>query len=124
MTGSVKIYGASKVKHWQLWRSFRDMGCNITSTWIDFVDQVQYPEALAGACISEIENCDALIIYAEEWDVLKGAYIEMGAALAFNKPVYMVGKVLKDESVFSTKAYRCRTILEAFKLINQHFNAP
>lgn len=87
------IYIASKTKHADRWRYLRTMGEPIISTWID--------EAGAGEsgdlsdlwlrCIREASTCRLLILYREPEDVLKGGWIEMGAALAHGVPVFAVG---------------------------------
>lgn len=87
------IYIASKSGHGHLWRQMRAQGVPIISTWID--------EAEAGAtsdwpglwtrCVSEAANCTALIVYRQRGEELKGAWVEVGAALAAGRPVYGVG---------------------------------
>ena len=42
-------------------------------------------------CIQESATGDALVLYREDDDTLKGAWVELGAALAANRPVYAVG---------------------------------
>lgn len=91
MTG---IYVASKVKHGGLWRAFRDeRGVPIVSTWIDY-NELKMPEDLRDLwqrCVKEAENSIAMLLYREPGEVLKGAWIELGVALANNVPVYAVG---------------------------------
>jgi nucleoside 2-deoxyribosyltransferase len=87
------IYTASKTKHAALWRQLRDAGAPIISTWIDEAGEGESADLhdLWERCISESKACDALIVYREPEDVLKGAWVEIGAALAVGKPVYAVG---------------------------------
>jgi hypothetical protein len=86
-----RVYGASKTRHAPMWRGLRDAGWNIISTWIDEAGDGQslWPD-LWTRCIFEAASADALILYAEEGDVLKGAFVEAGAALSAGVPVYVV----------------------------------
>ena len=93
-----KIYIASKAKHRPRWRALRDSGVNINSRWIDTPDlyigttagdgvsDLDY-EKLWIQCIEDVINCDMLILYVEPGEVLKGALVEVGAALAAGRMV-------------------------------------
>jgi len=93
------IYIASKSAHGERWRDLRATGVPVISTWID--------ESEAGAtidwrslwtrCTVEAARCRALIVYREPGETLKGAWVEVGAALAAGRPVYAVG--IEDFSV-------------------------
>jgi hypothetical protein len=88
-----RIYIASKTIHASKWTRLRDRGYNIISTWIDEIGEGQsdYQE-LSVRCIREIRQSDFLILYCEKDEVLKGANVEAGAALAFGLEVRCVGK--------------------------------
>ena len=88
------IYIASKTKHADRWRFLRDkVGEPIISTWIDEAGPGESADLddLWQRCIAEAVNCDVLIIYREPDDILKGAWVEMGAALAYGRPVFAIG---------------------------------
>lgn len=88
------IYIASKTKHADRWRFLRDkVGEPIISTWIDEagVGQTADFNDLWQRCLREATTCQVLIVYREPEDVLKGAWVEMGAALAAGVPVYAIG---------------------------------
>lgn len=87
------IYIASKTKHAWLWRDLRAAGAPIISTWIDEAGEGESADLhdLWERCISESKGCKTLIAYREPNDVLKGAWVEIGAALANERPVYAVG---------------------------------
>lgn len=87
------IYTASKTKHAHLWKDLRAAGAPIISTWIDEAGEGESADLhdLWDRCITESRCCKALIVYREPADVLKGAWVEIGAALAAGKPVYAVG---------------------------------
>jgi hypothetical protein len=90
-----KIYTASRTKHAARWRELRATGYDIISTWIDEAgpgESADLPD-LARRCIREATAADFLILYCEPDDFpLKGALIEVGAALASGVPVLVVGE--------------------------------
>ena len=89
-----------------MWRSLRDQGWRIVSTWIDEAGEGQtldYAD-LWTRIESEIRACDGLILYAEPDDFpLKGAMVEVGMALAMGKPV---AAVLPDCSYIDARTMR------------------
>lgn len=91
MTG---IYIASKTIHAARWRQFRDDGIPIISTWIDEAGSGQSAslQSLWSRCIDEAMSCTILVAYrANEEEVLKGGFIEVGAALAARRYVIAIG---------------------------------
>jgi len=87
------IYIASKTKHAERWKILRANKFPIISTWIDEAEQGQSQDLndLWHRCINEASNCACMIIYAEEQEILEGAFIELGCALSNNKPIFAVG---------------------------------
>lgn len=88
------IYIASKTKHAERWRVLRDhVGEPIISTWIDEAGQGESGDLadLWRRCIEEASRAKILILYREPEDVLKGGWIELGAALASGVTVFAVG---------------------------------
>jgi len=88
------IYVASKVAHAELWRDLRHFEREpIISTWIDEAGAGESAslEDLWRRCVHEAANAGALIIYRRPDEVLKGAWVELGAALASGVPVFAVG---------------------------------
>ncbi len=87
------FYIASKAVHGPRWRIARGNGVPIISSWID--------ESEAGAtsdwaslwqrCISEASGARALVLVRFDGEHLKGAWAEVGAALAAGVPVFAVG---------------------------------
>jgi hypothetical protein len=102
----MNIYIASKTKHADRWRTLRKAlksdGINIISTWIDEAGEGESADLtdLAIRCIQEASCADRLILYSEEGEILKGALIECGAALAFNKQVFAIGPCVGVHSAF------------------------
>lgn len=87
------IYIASKTRHADRWRAMRAAGMPIISTWIDEAGEGESADLhdLWDRCIEEASTCAAIVVYREPGDVLKGAWIELGAALALGVPVFAVG---------------------------------
>lgn len=88
------IYPASKTIHAALWRKLRET-LPIRATWIDQAEPGQAPDMgqLWVACVREAVQSKALFLYVGPGDVLKGALVEVGAALAAGVRIYVVGKV-------------------------------
>jgi hypothetical protein len=87
------VYIASKSRHGAQWKELRAGGEPIVSTWIDECEAGQTSDwdDLWSRCIREAAECDTLILYAEPGEVLYGAMIEVGAALASGRRVIYVG---------------------------------
>jgi hypothetical protein len=98
----MKIYTASKTVHVEKWRTLRGEH-EVTASWIDDYGKGQatdYSE-LAARCITEIERADILLLYCEPGELLKGALIEAGIALAFGKEIRCVGECASLSRVFN-----------------------
>lgn len=89
----MKIYIASKTRHAAKWRKLREKGFEIISTWIDEAGKGETKDFkdLAIRCINEAKTADKVILYSDNDENLKGALMEVGAALANNIRVYVVG---------------------------------
>lgn len=87
------IYFASKTKWAPRWREYRAQGIPVISSWIDEagVGETSDFADLWVRCISEASRADALIVYRESGEILKGAFIEVGAALANGRRVFAIG---------------------------------
>jgi hypothetical protein len=87
------VYIASKTRHAHKWVALHDSGAPIISTWIDEAGEGQTASFadLWTRCVYEAANSRMLILYSENQESLKGALIEMGAALACGIPVVIVG---------------------------------
>lgn len=115
------IYVASKAKYGPEWKVYRDKGFPIISTWIDQsgVGETEDWEELWSNCIFEAASCSALVLIRRPGDELKGALVEMGAALAQGARVFAVGidafSVSSHPLVFS-----CDSELEAFAMATAH----
>lgn len=97
------IYTASKTKHAAIWRALRASGYAVVSTWIDEAGEGETADMseLAQRSIREAASADVTLLYCEPGDLLKGALIEAGAALAAGKEVRCVGTCASLSRVFS-----------------------
>jgi nucleoside 2-deoxyribosyltransferase len=93
-----KVYTASKVDMADFWKRLRaefDGKIAIISTWIDMIgvvpDDSSNAEEFWRIDMREVECCDYLIVYGEEGKHLRGALVEVGAAIAGGKTVICVG---------------------------------
>ncbi len=87
------VYTASKTRHANIWRKLRDNGIlNIIATWInvDENDRNFDWEKLWIDCASESAAADITLVYLEDGDTLRGAYVEMGIAIASGRTVFLV----------------------------------
>lgn len=108
------IYTASKTYHAPLWLQYRSDGYPIISTWIDEAGEGQTADFddLWRRCINESQMCRAMVVYREPDDVLKGAWMEMGAAIAAGVPIFAVG--LREYTIGKTSfVTHCDTVDEA-----------
>lgn len=120
-----KIYTASKVKHADTWKALRSGGYEIVSTWIDEAGEGESTDRadLAKRCIQECKDADCVLIYTEPGEYLKGAFIEIGAALASDREIYAVGPVLPDTSVFRShpRWHQHESLVAALAAIGERF---
>ena len=113
------IYIASKTRHADRWKALRAAGEPIISTWIDEAGPGESSDLndLWARCIREASSCEVLIAYREPEDILKGAWIEIGAALAVGIPVVGVG--LRDFTIANyEKITHMKSIGNAFAAAN------
>ena len=86
------IHIASKTKHADRWKKIASVD-PVSSTWIFEAGEGETSDFndLWLRCIAEASNSKALVAYHEEGEILKGAWMEMGAAMACGVPVHAVG---------------------------------
>lgn len=110
------IYMASKaVAHGPRWQKLRE-SLPVISTWIDESApdaKLDWPDLWA-RCLAEATSAEVLIVYMEPGETLKGAWVEVGAALAAGVPVIGVG--IEDFSIAkSGKILNCASLEEAIE---------
>lgn len=117
---SKSFYIASKTKHAPKWKNFRSEGVNIISTWIDEAEPGQSLDFkdLACRCISEASRAEVTVLYCEPGEILKGALVEMGAALANWREVRIVGECASLSPVLNKHplCYPYPSLEEAFEM--------
>ena len=117
---NMKIYVSSKLVHAPMWQKLRQLGHNIISTWIDEAGEGETTDYsdLARRCINEAAEADVIILYCEPNETLKGALIEVGAALAAGKQVRLVGDCPSISPVFRKHENwsECSTVDEALAI--------
>ena len=116
------IYIASKLKHMDKWKKLRSKGVTFISTWIDEPNYINKnsPElvGLWEKYIKEASSAKALIAYLEPGEIMKGALVEIGAALAHNVPVFLVGEFDGSWQVHPL-CKKCGTIKEAIEEVSK-----
>ena len=94
----LKLYVASKSEHGPAWQAMRlplaEEGVDIIATWVDESGPSESPDLtdLWVRCIDEVKACDLVVAWHNEGETWKGAYVEIGAALASGVPVYVIGR--------------------------------
>lgn len=115
----LKIYTASKTKHADKWKALRDQGYNVISTWIDEAGPGETSDFydLWERCIEESSHCDVLLIYREPGEELKGAWVELGSAIASGALVIAVG--IEEFSISKYDIILCKSLDEAVSTIDK-----
>lgn len=87
------IYATSKIRHASLWKELRASGIPIISPWIDEAGPGESSDLsdLWVRCVREASKAACVVVYCEEGDLLKGGYVEIGAALTCGVPILAVG---------------------------------
>lgn len=95
MTERPRVHVASRSTYGQIWRSFRERypEIRVLSTWIDESGPGETDDMadLWTRCIDEARAADYLIALHIEGDTWKGAFVQIGAALASGAEVILVG---------------------------------
>lgn len=93
MSGFYVASRASIPERAKMWREWRAGGAPVVSSWIDEDGEGETESftELWERIRSEIQRCSVLVLYVDEGDLpLKGALIEVGMALAYGKPVFVI----------------------------------
>lgn len=104
----------------RIWRRLLEReGLTVTSRWLDMAStppaSLEAQAAIAAACLEDVQRADAVIAFTDAptsyWT--GGRHVEVGAALAWDKPIYVVGPV---ENVFHAlphpRVVRCRDVAD------------
>jgi hypothetical protein len=100
------IYVSSKLRHADVWKQAREKGWPIISSWIDGekIETAAELDAMWDKYLYEIAHAGMLVLYVRSGLVLKGALIEVGAAMAQGKPIVVIwdGSRLELEEIVGT----------------------
>lgn len=94
----IKIYIASKMCHAAKFIDLRDAYPDLifTARWPQYAalaSEAQRPVyEWMGNNFSDVRNGDCVVVYAEKGEELKGALVEIGVAMAYNRPIFVVGE--------------------------------
>ncbi|OCC05163.1 hypothetical protein BA190_09620 [Labrys sp. WJW] len=95
----LKVYTASKLVHGPKWRlTGRDEpGIYFHARWLkhNAIGTPDIPEEAEDFWLQDeqdVRQADAVLVYAEKGEHLRGALVEAGMALAYGVPVFVVGE--------------------------------
>lgn len=99
----MKIYVASKTKYADTWKQLREQGLGIISSWIDEAGQGETvnPAVSFLRFCREVKDSSLFVLFAMKEDVMKGAYIELGIAIAEEIPVIIFCEELNQPNLKS-----------------------
>lgn len=126
----IKVYFASKRNHADLLRKFRIDGIHICARWTETANLAINAAKPASHWMEEnfidIQAANYVIVYAEEGEFLKTALVEVGWAMAWSKPVIVIGD---HDSFRPWRANNLRvefqpTVDEALRSIVNRHKAP
>lgn len=112
---TIRVYVASKAVHGDRWVKLRqslrekETDVEIVSTWIDEAGEGQTADygELSQRCFREISAADALWLFCLPDEILKGALVEVGMALALGKKVIYTGPV---NAPSISRVFRCHPL--------------
>jgi nucleoside 2-deoxyribosyltransferase len=92
----IRVYTASKLRHGAMWRAYADDRVHFHARWLvhNLHGTQADPERATEFWIEDehdVRCADAVIVYAEEEDKLRGALVEAGMAVAYGIPVIVIG---------------------------------
>lgn len=103
-----RVYTASKLRHAEMWRALNDSvsGVFFHARWLKHTkmgapDEAEHAVEFWKEDIEDVKTADVVLIYASDDDVLRGALVEAGAAIALGIPVVLAG----DNESFGTWQY-------------------
>ena len=116
------IYAASKTSHAAKWRGLRLRGYNIISTWIDYADGTAVVDwqGLWLACARQAAAANVTLVYVEPGEELRGAYVEMGIAIASGRRIFFVnpGNVRVSDAINHPQVTEFDSLDAALKAID------
>ena len=94
----IRVYTASKLKHARYWRELCETTHHVQfhARWLKH-NRIGTPDTPEHASLfwledeQDVRDADAVLVYAEGDDHLRGALVEAGMAIAYGVPVIVVG---------------------------------
>ena len=90
----IRVYPSSKVKHAPMWRELQNTVPHVffNARWpylAKYENDIDHDgfRDLWIECKQDVMSADAVLLYVEENEILKGALVEVGIALANNIPI-------------------------------------
>ncbi len=97
----MKLYVAAKWEDRERAREvMRQMVAEGHEITFDWTHSEQFSPEQAACDMRGVKDADALVFVAEKDLPFKGAYVEMGMALAWGKPIYLIGTGI-DACIFT-----------------------
>lgn len=91
----IKVYFASKRHHADMLRALRPDGFHFNGRWLETANLAINATKPASHWLeenfSDIKDADFVVVYAEKGEVLKTALVEVGWAIAWGRPVIVIG---------------------------------
>lgn len=123
----IKVYIASKMQHAARWRNLysKYAHVHVVSRWPFLEPSVEPDEDNARKFwqddVADIQAADAVIVYAEPEEKLRGALVEAGIAIGLGKLVIVIG----DHPDFGTwihhpQVRRADDLVSAFVIVHNH----
>ena len=121
----IKVYLASKLHHSQMVRDLiieNTHDVTWTNRWQWFEskvpDEKDFAQHFWENDFDDVDAADAVLVYGEGDDTLKGAILEAGYAIGKGKPVVIVGSSKSFGTwQYSQRVQRAETIVDALHLI-------
>lgn len=92
----IRVYTASKLKHAEMLRGLARDGFHFTARWPWLVNLPAWEAVPASQWqqdnFDDISRSEALLVYVEFGEHLKGGLVEVGVALAYKIPIWVVGE--------------------------------
>lgn len=129
MHPEIRVYTASKKTHAAKLKDFRSKvdGIYFTARWpitcLIEDEKVKPARHWQQDNIDDIIRSDAILVYVESGEHLKGGLVEIGIAIAHGKPVFLVGEHADySKWQYLPRVYRnMKTLEEAIDRIKVHF---
>lgn len=123
-----RVYTASKLKHAPMWKHIHDTHPDIYfhARWLKHTLTLKTPDTPENAeefwfqDEEDVKHSDAVFVYAESEDHLRGALVEAGMGIAYGVPVFVIGKHVDYGTwQYHSGVYRVGTVEEAIEKLKE-----